>query len=102
VLSILELADVLANGRPADARVTLDVHVVAQGEYNRLDLGREFAGGREDERLGLADGDVDRLQNTDRIGRGFSCTGLSLRNDISALCYGQNSALLDGRGFFKV
>jgi hypothetical protein len=32
VLTVLELADVLADGRPADARVTLDVHVVTQGE----------------------------------------------------------------------
>jgi hypothetical protein len=69
MLPILELADVLTNGCPADARVTLDIHVVAQCEHNRLDLGREFAGGEEDERPGLADGDVDRLQNTDRISR---------------------------------
>lgn len=49
VLAIVELANILSNVGATDTCVTLDVHVVAEGHDDRLNLGCEFAGGRQDE-----------------------------------------------------
>ena len=102
VLAIFEFTNVLTNRSAADARVTLHVHVVAQCEDNGLNLRREFAGGREDERLGLSHGDVDGLQHGYREGGGFTRAGLGLGDDISPLRYREDSTLLDCGGLFKV
>jgi hypothetical protein len=79
LLTVLELADVLTDRRSTDAGVARDVHVVSEGEDDRLDLGSEFAGGGEDEGLGLADGGVDGLEHGDGESGGFTGTGLSLQ-----------------------
>lgn len=102
MLAILEFSDVFAYGRSADAGMALDIHVVTQCEHDGLDLGCEFAGGGEDEGLCFADGDIDGLEDGDGKGCGFTGTGLGLGNDVAALCDGENGALLDGGGFFKV
>ena len=100
--ALLELGHVLADVGAADASVALDVHVVAEREDDGLDLRRKFAGGGEHERLRLAHGDVDGLQDGNREGRGFTGTRLGLGNDIAALGDGENGALLDGRRLFEV
>jgi hypothetical protein len=102
VLTIFEFTYVLADGSAADARVTLHVHVVAQGEDDGLDLRREFAGGGEDERLGLSDGDIDGLQHGDGEGGRFTRAGLGLRDDIPTLCYREDRTLLNRGGLFKI
>ena len=102
MLAILELPDVLTNGSTANACVALDVHVVAQGEHYGLDLGREFASGRQYKGLGLPDGNVDGLQYRDGERRGFTGSGLCLCNDIASLGDGQNSTLLDSRRLLEV
>jgi hypothetical protein len=65
-------------------------------------LRREFAGGREDERLGLSHGDVDGLQHGYREGGGFTRAGLGLCDDISPLRDREDSTLLNCGGLFKV
>ena len=102
VLPIFEFTYVLTDGSAADARVTLHVHVIAQREDDGLDLRREFAGGREDERLSLSDGDVDGLEHCDGESSGFTRTRLGLRDDIPTLRYRENSTLLNRGGLFKI
>ena len=62
VLPILELTNVLANGGTTNTRVALDIHIVSQSEDNRLNLSRKLSGRRQDERLGLSNGDIDGLE----------------------------------------
>ena len=102
VLAIFKFTYVFADRSAANACVTLYVHVVAQREDDGLDLRREFAGGRENECLGLSEGNVDGLQHRDGKGSRFTRAGLGLRDDISTLRYGEDSTLLDRGGFFKV
>jgi hypothetical protein len=102
VLPIVELLDVLADARAADAGVALNVHVVAQCEDDALDLGSELARRREDERLRFADRGVDRLERRDRKGGCLSGSGLGLSNDVPARDDGQDRPLLDGRRLLEV
>lgn len=44
MLPVLEFTNVLANGGASNTRVALHVHVITQGEKDRLDLSREFSG----------------------------------------------------------
>jgi hypothetical protein len=82
--------------------VARHVHVVAQRENDALRLDRQFTGGREDQRLGLADIAVDRLEGGDRERGSLTGTGLRLGNDVAAAGDGEDGTLLDGRGLFKV
>jgi hypothetical protein len=102
VLAVFEFTYVFTDGRAANTRMALHVHVVAQREYDGLDLGREFTGGREDECLRLSHGDIDGLQHGNREGSRFTRSGLCLRDHIAALRDGEDGTLLDGRGLFKV
>ena len=102
MLPVLEFTNIFTNGGAPNTRVALHVHVVSQGEDDRLNLSRELSGGRQNEGLGLPDGDVDGLE--DRYGerRGFTGTGLSLGDHVSPLGDWKDGALLDRRGLFKV
>ena len=102
VLPVLQLADILPDGRAANTCVALHVHVVTQGEHNRLDLCCKFTRGAKDQSLCLADSHVDRLEDGDRECRGLSRSGLSLGDDVPSLDDGKNSSLLNSRGFFEV
>jgi hypothetical protein len=66
----------------SNAGMTLNVHEVANGDDNLLDLLSQFTSWSKDEGLALLDARVDLLQNTDGEGGGLSGTGLSLGNDI--------------------
>ena len=46
----------------ADARVSLDLHVVTEGEHDLDDLLCEFSGWSEDQALGFLFGDIDGLE----------------------------------------
>jgi len=102
VLAVFEFTYVFTNGSASDTSVTLHVHVVAQRKYDGLDLGREFASGREDECLRLSHGDIDGLQHGNREGSRFTRSGLGLRDHITALRDGEDGTLLDRRRLFKV
>ena len=102
MLAILKLTDIFTNGGSADAGVTLDIHVVTEGENNGLDLGRELTGGGQNEGLCFTDGDIDGLEDGNGESGGFTGTGLGLCYDIASLGDGEDSSLLDGGGFFKI
>ena len=97
VHALLQLRHVLTHVRPADTRMALDVHVVAQRDDDFLDLLRELARGRQDERLGALDRDVQLLQNGDGERRRLARTRLGLRDHVVALHDGDDGALLDRR-----
>jgi hypothetical protein len=62
--------------------VALDVHEVADGDNDLLDLLGKLTGGSKDERLALLDVGVDLLEDRDGEGSGLASTGLGLSNDI--------------------
>lgn len=59
VRSIVELGHVFPNSSTADTGVAVDIEVIAQSDYDLLDLLSELSGGGEDEGLGLLDSGVD-------------------------------------------
>ena len=63
MLAVVQLPDVLSQVGAADAGVTLDVHVVPEGQHHLLDLDGQLPGGGETEDLGLPDGGVDALED---------------------------------------
>lgn len=54
--------------------MALDVHEVADSDYDLLDLLRQLAGWCENERLACLDIRVDLLKNGDREGSGLAGT----------------------------
>jgi hypothetical protein len=62
--------------------VALDVHEVADGDNDLLNLLSQLTGGGQDEGLALLDIGVDLLENRDREGGGLASTGLGLGDDI--------------------
>ena len=96
MLTVVQLPDVLAQVGSSNAGVTLDVHVVPEGQHHLLDLHGQLPGGGETEHLGLPDGGVDALQDGDREGGRLSRTGLSLGDDVTTLDDRLDGSLLDG------
>ena len=80
--AVLEGLHVLTDTGATNAGMALNVHEVADGDDDLLDLLGQLAGGGEDESLALLDVGVDLLQDRDGEGGGLSGTGLSLGNDI--------------------
>mmetsp|Transcript_67477 Transcript_67477/g.180286 ORF Transcript_67477/g.180286 Transcript_67477/m.180286 type:complete len:305 (+) Transcript_67477:163-1077(+) len=95
LLARLQTADVVPDVGAANAGVALGLHVVAQGQHHLLDLLRQLARGREDERLALLEGGVHTLQAADREGRGLASARLSLGNGVATLDQGESAALLN-------
>ncbi len=80
--AILESLHVVADAGATNAGVALNVHEVADGDNDLLDLLGKLTGGGEDERLALLDGGVDLLEHRDGEGGGLASTGLGLSNNI--------------------
>ncbi len=80
--AILESLHVVTDAGAANAGVALDVHEVADGDDDLLDLLGKLTGGGEDERLALLEGGVDLLEHRDGEGGGLASTGLGLSNNI--------------------
>ena len=99
---MLEFTNILANGGATSTRVASDVHVVSQSEDDRLDPSPKFSSGGQNERLGLSNGDIDRLEDWDGECRGFIDAGLSLGDHVSPLGDWKNRALLECSRFFEV
>ena len=76
--------------------MAFDVHIVAEGNDDLLNLLSELTGRREDKSLGAFDREVELLEDGDGEGRGLASTGLSLSDDIVAFDDGDNCTLLDG------
>lgn len=102
MLTVFELLDVFTDTGTSDTRVTLNVHVVSQSEYDVLDLDGQFSSRREDEGLRLPDRGVDGLKDRDTEGGGLTRTGLGLSDDISTRNDGLDSSLLDSGRLLEV
>lgn len=98
MLSIIQLPDVFTNVRASDASVALNVHVVSKGHNDGLNLGRQFASGRENQGLGLAHGGIDDLEDRDTESGRLTGTGLRLSDGVAALANLDNGTTLDGGG----
>lgn len=59
MLTIFEFANILPNRSSPNAGVALDVHVIAQGKNNGLDLGRELSSRGEYKSLRLSNIYID-------------------------------------------
>jgi hypothetical protein len=64
--------------------MALNVHEVANGDDNLLNLLSQLTGWGEDECLASLEGWVDLLEDRDREGGGLAGSGLSLGDDIVA------------------
>lgn len=84
--AILEGLHVVTDAGATNAGVALDVHEVADGDNDLLDLLRKLTGGREDKGLACLEARVDLLESGDGEGSGLAGTGLSLSDDIVAWC----------------
>lgn len=80
--TVLESLHVITNAGTANAGMALDVHEVADGDNNLLDLLGKLAGGGEDESLAGLDVGIQLLEDGDGEGSRFTGTGLGLRNHI--------------------
>ena len=96
--TLLELGHVLTDVGTADTSVALDVHVVAEGNDDLLDLLCELAGRGKDQRLGALNAGLKALEDGNGEGRGLASTGLGLRDDVVSLDNRDDSTLLDSRG----
>jgi hypothetical protein len=96
--TVLEGLHVVTDAGAANAGVALNLHEVADGNNDLLDLLGKLTGGSEDEGLASLDGGIDLLEDRDREGGGLAGTGLGLSNNIVALDDGHDGALLNSRG----
>ncbi len=99
--ALLELGHVLPNVRAANTGMTLNVHIVTQGDNDLLDLLGKLTGWREDEGLGSLDAHVELLENGYGKSSSLARSGLGLCNNVVAFDNGHDGALLDSRGPFK-
>ena len=88
--TILEDLHVIANDGTTNAGVALNVHEVADGDDDLLNLLSKLTGGGKDECLALLDAQVDLLENRDGEGGGLSGTGLSLGDNITVYKWVRN------------
>lgn len=82
--TLLESLHVVADGGATNAGVALNVHEVADGNNDLLDLLSQLAGGGENQSLAGLDVGVQLLQDGDGEGSGLAGTGLSLSDNIVA------------------
>jgi hypothetical protein len=75
---------IIANAGSSDTGVTFNIHEIADGDDNLLDLLRQLTGRGEDQSLALLDIGIDLLEDRDGEGGSLSGTRLSLSNDVVA------------------
>ena len=82
--AVLESLHVITNAGTTNAGVALNVHEVADGNNDLLDLLSQLTSGSQDEGLALLQLRVDLLQNRDGEGGGLASTRLGLSDNIVA------------------
>ena len=93
--AVLEGLHVITDAGATNACVALDLHEVADGHDDLLDLLGQLTGGSEDQSLAGLDVGVDLLEGGDGEGGGLASTGLGLSDDIAAADDGHDGTLLD-------
>jgi hypothetical protein len=83
--TLLKSLHIIADAGTTDASMALNIHKVANGNDDLLNLLGQLTGGGEDQGLALLDVWVELLQNRDGESGSLSSTRLSLSNDIVAL-----------------
>lgn len=83
--TILNRLDVVTNGGATNASVGIDVHEVADGDDNLLDLLGQLTGGGKNESLALLELGIDVLKDRDGEGGSLASTGLSLGDNVATL-----------------
>jgi len=102
VLALAVPVDVISRRGAADADVALHALVVSQRPGDLLDLTRQLARGRQDERLAVNLGAVvNALEATYDECRRLARAGLCLADGITAIKDGLDAALLDGAGLLE-
>ena len=71
-LSLLQCADIIADGGTTDTRMHLDVHVIPQGQNDLLNLLGQLTGRSQDERLAVTLLRVNLGQGTNGKGSCFT------------------------------
>ena len=94
--ALLQLGHVLADAGPADRGVAFDVHVVAEGNDDLLNLLSRPGGRCEDENLCAFDREVELLEGGDGEGCGLASTRRSLSDGIVTLDNGEDRTSLEG------
>ena len=84
--AILKSLHVLTDASTTDTGVALDVHEVANGDHDLLNLLGQLTGGGKNESLALLHVGIDLLKDRDGESGRLSGTGLGLGNDIVAYC----------------
>lgn len=111
---VLDGLDIITDRGATNAGMSINVHEVADGNDNLLNLLRKLAGGRKDEGLALLDLGVNILENRDGESGSLASARLGLGNNIATwnqsvscakyasrrltLNDGHDSTLLDSRG----
>lgn len=80
--AVLKSLHVVTDAGATNAGVALDVHEVADGDNDLLNLLGKLTSGGKNERLALLDVGVDLLEDRDGEGGGLASTRLGLSNDI--------------------
>jgi hypothetical protein len=80
--AILQSLHVITNVGAADAGMAFDVHEVADGDNDFLDLLSKLTSRCKNQSLACFEVLVDLLEDRDREGCGFASSGLSLCDDI--------------------
>ncbi len=80
--TFLERLHVVTDAGSTDTGVAFDVHKVADGHHDLLNLLRQFTSGRKDKCLALLDAMIDLLQRRDRERGRLSGSRLGLGDDI--------------------
>ena len=96
-----ELVHVLPHVGAADARHRRDTKVITDGHHDLDDLRGELARGGEDERLAVAVGQVDVLEQADGEGRRLAGARLRLGDGIAHNDERLDRTLLDGRRLLR-
>jgi len=82
--AVLEGLHVITNAGAANAGVALNVHEVADGDNDLLDLLGKLASGGENESLALLDVGVELLEDGDGESGSLASSGLGLSNNVVA------------------
>ena len=91
-----QLCHVLTDVGPTNRGVAFDVHVVAEGNDDLLNLLSKLGGRCEDENLGAFNREVELLKGGDGEGCGLANIRRCLSNDIVALDDGEDRTSLEG------
>lgn len=99
--TLLDDSNVLGDRGTTNAGVALNLHVLAKGKHDLLDLVGQLSGGSNDQSLGLLNLLVNVLQSRNGEGGSLTGTGLGLSKNIVTLDDGENGSLLNGGGVLE-